>query len=349
MESGLSNLITSQIQAENLSIEVTTRCTNNCRHCFARAGRKNLSDLSLDNAQSIVDEAYELGYRHLHLTGGEPLLWDNLFDLLDYSNEKGYETCFINTNGSLLIDEIARRFRSYKMKVSVSISLHGSEDLHDDLSGEGSFKSAVRGINNALNTGLRVTIFTVARRGIVNQLPYFVDYVFKELAGINEVTLIQIIRVPAVSMDIAAELLRPEDFIRLIQTASLLNLYGYRTSVLENPLAKVASELMGIPWLALSPAFYRSGKIVLMANCSLTLAHSSRESLGIYYPGMLANVLVSEQYLKRIGPDTIVCPSCRFHGICTSKGMIRPSEWFRDLDDKTPYCQKVLNMVETNH
>lgn len=346
MKSGLSNLITSPIQTENLSIEVTTRCTNNCRHCFARAGRKNLSDLSLDNAQLIVNEAYELGYRHLHLTGGEPLLWDNLFDLLDYSNEKGYETCFINTNGSLLIDEIARRFRSYKMEVSVSISLHGPEDLHDDLSGEGSFKSAVRGIKNALDAGVRVTIFTVARRSLMDKLPYFADYVFKELAGVSEITLIQIIRVPDVSMNMAAELLRPEDFMSLIQTASLLNLYGYRTSVLENPLAKVAAELIGMPWLTLSPPLYRSGKIVLMADGSLTLAHSSRDSLGTYSPGILKKVMVSEQYLQRIRPDTVVCHCCRFHDLCHTNGLNRPSEWFRDLDEKMPYCQRVLNLIQ---
>lgn len=347
-ESRGTNNGSNPIQAENLSIEVTTRCTHECRHCFARAGKQATTDLSLVNALSAVDEAYDLGYRHLHLTGGEPLLWHQLFELLDHSAEKGYEACFINTNGSLLTDELARRFLSYGMEISLSISLHGPEDLHDDLSGAGSFKAAVRGIRNALDAGVRVTVFTVARRSLVEKLPHFADYVYKELAGISEITLIQLIRVPDIPMNLAAELLQPEDFIRLIQTASLLNLYGYNTSLLENPLGKVTAELLGMPWFALSPPLYRHGKIVLMADGSLALAHSAHESLGTYKPGMLEKVMVSEHYLQSIGNDTIVCPSCRFHSSCADKGLIRPSEWFRDLDDKSPYCQRVLNLIENS-
>lgn len=347
-ESGLTNNGASTLQTENLSIEVTTRCTNDCWHCFARAGKQASADLALNDAISAVDEAYDMGYRHLHLTGGEPLLWHHLFNLLDHTTEKGYETCFINTNGSILFDEIARRFQSYGMEVSISISLHGPEILHDELSGSGSFNAAVRGIQSALDAGVRVTVFTVARRSLMGRLPNFADYVFKELAGISEITLIQIIRVPNFTVNMFAELLRPEDFISIIQTASLLNLYGYRTSVLENPLAKVAAELMGMPWLAQSPPLYRSGKIVLMADGSLTLAHSSHESLGTYSPGMLEKIMVSEQYLQRIRPDTIVCPGCRFHDHCVDHGLIRPSEWFRDMDENAYYCQRVLNLIENS-
>lgn len=342
----VGNAESGQIQPENLSIEVTTRCTNNCRHCFARAGRDDAPELPLSNALSAVDEAFGLGYRHLHITGGEPLLWHHLFELLNHTAEQGYKTCFINTNGSLMTDEIARRFASYGMEVSLSISLHGPEDLHDDLCGTGSFQAAVRGIRTALEAGVRVTVFTVARRGILDRLPHFAEFLFTDLAGISEITMIQIIRVPGDARDLASELLQPEDFLQLIQIAALLNLYGYRISVLENPLAKVAAERMGMPWLALTPPLYRSGKIVLMADGSLTLAHSTRESLGTYKPGMLARIMVSEHYTRKIGPDMGVCPSCRFHNVCTGKGLIRPSEWFRDLDDKEPFCRRVLSLIQ---
>lgn len=333
-------------QAENLSIEVTTRCTNDCRHCFARAGRKNMPELSWADGQSAVDESYGLGYRHLHLTGGEPLLWHRLFDLLDYAAAKGYKTCFINTNGSLVTVETARRFVSYGMEVSLSISLHGPEDLHDDLSGPGSFQAAARGIRTALDAGVRVTIFTVARRGLLDRLPHFAEFLFNEMDGINELTMIQMIRVRDDARDLVSDLLQPEDFIQLVQTMALLNLYGYRISVLENPLAKVAAERMGMPWLALTPPLYRSGKIVLMADGSLTLAHSSREPLGRYRPGMLKTVLVSEHYHQMIGPDTRVCPLCEFRSYCYGNGMIRPSEWFRDSGDIAPFCQRVMNLMQ---
>ena len=70
------------IGTENLSIELTTRCTNECSHCFARAGRIDSPELSFDTAQGIIAEGFRIGYRHLHLTGGEPLLLPHLFGLL---------------------------------------------------------------------------------------------------------------------------------------------------------------------------------------------------------------------------------------------------------------------------
>ena len=337
---------TGQIKYESLSIEVTTRCTNECRHCFARAGRDNLPELSWENAISAVDEAYGLGYRHLHLTGGEPLLWPHLFELLDHAEAKGYETCFINTNGSLITTETSSQFTSRDMGISLSISLHGPEDLHDELSGQGSFQAAIRGISNALGIGVRVTIFTVARKKLLNRLPHFAEYLFKEMPTIDDLTVIQMIRVPEDCLDLASEMLQPEDFIQLIQILALLNLYGYRISILENPLAKVAAERIGLPWLALPPPLYRNGKIVLMADASLTLAHSSRESLGIYKPGMLSNVLVSESYHQKTTSDTVICPFCEFYGSCSKHGMIRPSEWYRDTGDTIPFCQRVLSMIE---
>jgi MoaA/NifB/PqqE/SkfB family radical SAM enzyme len=334
-----------RIQQENLSIEVTTRCTNDCRHCFARAGRENLPELSWVDAQSAVDEAYEIGYRHLHITGGEPLLWPHLFELLDHAAEKGYETCLINTNGSLVSSDIANRFASNKLKVSLSISLHGPEELHDDLSGPGSFQMALQGIKATLEAGVRVTVFTVARRALLDRLPHFAQFLFTEFAGIDDLTIIQMIRVPGDAVDLASDLLNPGDFLQLIRIAALLNLYGYRISVLENPLAKVAAERMGLPWLAQAPPLYRAGKIVLMADGSLTLAHSSRESLGIYKPGMLGKVLDSKYYQQMIAHDTKICPHCEFHDFCIVKGLARPSEWFRDEGNILPFCKRVMNLT----
>ncbi len=336
------------MKEENLSIEVTIRCTNNCRHCFARAGRDDAPELSLSDALSAVYEAYELGYRRLHLTGGEPFLWRHLYELLDYAAEKGYESCFINTNGSLVTDEAARRLKGYGMEVSLSISVHGPEDLHDDLCGPGSFRAGTRGIRAALNAGVRVTVFTTARRGLLERLPRFAEDVFTDWAGISELVLIQIIRVAGDARDLASDLLRPEDFLQMVRVVAMLNLYGYRISVLENPLATVAAGLMGMPWLTLAPPLYRSGKIVLMADASLTLAHSSRDSLGTYGPGMLGAVTGSEHYQRMVGPDTDICPACMFHEACIEKGLDRPSEWFRDLDDTVPYCRRVLNSIENS-
>ncbi|OHD69602.1 MAG: hypothetical protein A2W19_00935 [Spirochaetes bacterium RBG_16_49_21] len=348
------------IGTENLSIELTTRCTNECSHCFARAGRIDSPELSFDTAQGIIAEGFRIGYRHLHLTGGEPLLWPHLFGLLDGAASLGYEMLFINTNGTLLTPDTARRLAGFGERLHLSISLQGPEQIHDRFRGPGSFQKATQGARNSLDAALSVFIFATVGKSLVAVLPRFAEYVFTELPGVKGLTLIQLIRVAGRSVSegfkplangtddahgLDRELLAPEDFVGMVRSAALLNLYGYPVTVLENPLATVAADLMEMPWLPPEPMLYRNGKIVVMADRSITLAHSSRETYGAYAPGALSAVLMSEDYARAVSPDTVTCPYCRFRSACAEKGMVRPSEWFRDRDGSAPYCKRVLRLI----
>jgi MoaA/NifB/PqqE/SkfB family radical SAM enzyme len=344
MTDDLKALPAAGIQEENLSIELTTRCTNECSHCFARTGRVSWPELSFETARDIIEEGFALGYRRLHLTGGEPFLWPRIIDLIEAAD--GYESFFINTNGMLINPELARRLAGFGDRLFLSISLQGPEEVHDRFRGRGSFQKGVRGIRCALDAGLKVLVFAVIGRSLAAVLPRFAEFIFSELSGVRELTLIQLIRAEGDSDDPVEELLSPEDFVRVVRSAALLNLAGYSTSLLENPLANVAAGLMGMPWLPPGQALIRSGKIVVMADRSITLAHSCRESYGYYYPGVLAGVLASEGYAAALSPDTKTCPACRFHAACAEKGMARPSEWFRDMDEGAPFCKRVLGLLE---
>ena len=101
-------------QCDRLSIEVTTQCNSSCSHCFVRARGPSKSSLSPDLVQTMVREGYEAGYRHLHITGGEPLLWDGLLDIFDYAFALGYQAAFLNTNGTLLTPEVGRKLAGYR-------------------------------------------------------------------------------------------------------------------------------------------------------------------------------------------------------------------------------------------
>ena len=138
---------------EKLSIEVTTRCNGSCLHCFARSGISRSSSLPIDLVKEIMVEGYDTGYRHLHITGGEPLLWEGLFEALDYGFGVGYETIFLNTNGTLITEEISKRLAGYGSFFSMSISLDGPEALHDRIRGKGSHQRTMRGIEKTLKEG----------------------------------------------------------------------------------------------------------------------------------------------------------------------------------------------------
>lgn len=327
---------------ESLGIEVTTYCNSNCSHCFVRAGNSERSSLSVDLAREIISEGYKLGFRHLHITGGEPLLWEGLFMTLDYACDFGYKTVFLNTNGTLLEKDVVTRLAAYD-NLSVSVSLEGSEVLHNRMRDEGTYKRTLEGIEIALEVGINLFIFTIACKSLLPDLPFFVGDIYKRFPGIKYLTFIQLIRVTDDVFDLSQELLDPEDFLQLARSVSLLNLCGFKTLVLNNPLAGVVSKLLKMPWIPQAHSLRREGGMIVLANRDITLFHPSRDSFGKYEPGMIEKVLASDRYRNTIAPDKATCSSCKFAQLCLENGMVRPSEWYRDMHPGVPYCKRVLD------
>ena len=324
-----------------LSLEVTTCCNSPCRHCFARAAGKADASLSPALAAASCREGYALGYRHLHLTGGEPLLWPGLFDLLVLAGTLGYRSIFLNTNGLLLSEATAARLARYP-GVSVSVSLQGPEALHDAVRGADTHRKAVRGCRHALAAGLPTTVFTVVGQTLLARLAHFAVEVNDRLNGIERLTLIQLIRVAGAPPEIDEDLLDPTAFVRLVRTVSALNLCGFFTHVLNNPLVNAAAELLQTPLVPRSAPLCRPGKLTLRAGGEMTLAHSTSQSIGHYTPGMLAAVLRSTRYARGVAPDRSTCPGCRFYAVCRRHEMQRPTTDVLDTLSTEPYCQRVL-------
>lgn len=345
MKGNTPEIIFSGVGQEALAIEVTTRCNSSCLHCFARSDIAKDSSLSVDLVKEIIAEGYAVGYRHLHLTGGEPLLWEGLFEALDCGFGEGYETIFMNTNGTLITEEISRRLAGYS-GFSISISLDGPEDLHDRIRGKGSYRTTLRGLERALKGGHDCTIFTTVTKSLLPNLPHFVDNLYKEFPAIHSLILIQLIRTTNGVFALPEELLDPKDFIGLVRMAALLNIGGLRTIVKKNPVANVVSNLLNMPWIPRVPPLYREGCMLIFASGHIGVAHSSRKSFGRYSPGMLRKVLASDKYRRTVASDHVTCPSCKYTKLCQENGMIRPMRGYGDLCTDTPYCRRVLETIE---
>lgn len=330
-----------RLQSDGLSVEVTTYCNSSCSHCFVRARGARGESLSPDLVKTMVLEGYEAGYRNLHITGGEPLMWSGLPEALDYAFAMGYEKAFLNTNGTLLTAEVGGNLAAYD-SLAVSVSLQGPKRLHDRMRGTGSYERAVQGIENALGAGLPVHIFTTVGKTILPDLPRFAEEVFTTFPDVRRLDFIQLIRVPGDVFDLSAEVLSPDDFLRLVKMVSLLNLYGLKVDILNNPLAVVASRVLNMPWLHPSRPLYGPGSIMVAADLRITLAHSTTDHLGTYEPGSLQRILMSDEYHRAVSEDQSLCRNCVYSRLCRMEGMMRPSEWCRDMFPHVPYCRRVL-------
>lgn len=268
-------------------------------------------------------------------------MWNGLQSIFDYAFALGYETAFLNTNGTLLTGKVSRKLAAYS-GLSISVSLQGPRRHHDLIRGKGSYDRARKGIDNALDASLPVHIFTTVGKSMIPDLPRFAESLFATFPGIEQLTFIQLIRVPEDIFDLSKEVLSPDDFLRLVRMISLLNLCGLKVDLLNNPLATVASRALKMPWVPTSPPLYRPGSIMITADLRITLAHSTTDHFAMYKPGILSRIVSSKDYCRAVSQDRSICRNCTYTSLCRVEGMARPSEWSRDMFQQVPYCKRVL-------
>jgi len=121
----------------------TFECDSVCIHCTS-AGKKAASDeLNTKDALKIVDQVADFGASFFGITGGQPFLRKDLFEVLDHATKLGLNTSII-TDGRLLDEEAFKKIVKNQTKLSVSID--GAEETDDSIRGKGAYKAAVSAI-----------------------------------------------------------------------------------------------------------------------------------------------------------------------------------------------------------
>ena len=106
---------------------------------------------------NIWKEIYGIDFSSsFNITGGEPLLRGDLFEILNEIYEHKFDT-FLLTNGTLIDKEAAELLSSAGVK-GVQVSIEGPEQVHDAIRGKDSYAASVRGVKNLLDAGLKVTL-----------------------------------------------------------------------------------------------------------------------------------------------------------------------------------------------
>ena len=171
--------------------EVTRSCNLNCVHCRA-ASELGSYPGELDTGQciKILDQIVQAGEPIIILTGGEPLMRRDIFDLALHGTEIGLRMVMA-TNGTLLTREITEKIKSSGIK-RVSISLDGSTDqTHDGFRKvPGSFQSAIGGIELLKMAGIEFQINTTVTKHNLHQIPKILDIAVKLEAAAHHIFLL---------------------------------------------------------------------------------------------------------------------------------------------------------------
>lgn len=159
---------------------ITRTCNLRCRHCYTDSDAKRYPrELSTDEALRVIDDLAEIRVPRILLSGGEPLLREDIMQLISYANFRGLRVV-LSTNGTLIDEATARYLKSAGVKY-VGISLDGIGAANDEFRGvRGAFERAVAGIRNCQSIGLRVGLRMTLTQHNVAELDSIFDFVIAE-------------------------------------------------------------------------------------------------------------------------------------------------------------------------
>lgn len=149
---------------------LVSRCNLKCNYCFAEHSGE-FQDLPLKDWKFIIDKLKTKGCELIFLMGGEPLLYKNFGELIDYIHDKGMQ-CHLTTNG-LLIPEYINELKKVDL---LMVSLDGNKKSNDLNRGYGSFKQIIQGIEVAKESDIPLRINCVLTKNNKDDIEWLLNF-----------------------------------------------------------------------------------------------------------------------------------------------------------------------------
>ncbi|HOF06233.1 MAG TPA: radical SAM protein [Syntrophales bacterium] len=165
--------------------EVTTACNLRCIHCHAGSGKPDPHELSTDEGKRLIDELAGMDeFRTLIFTGGEPLVREDIYELLRHAQQAGFAN-IIATNGTLIDEETAFKLKDHGV-VCHAISVDAADPaVHNFIRNRPeAFDLALRAIEATKKAGILLQINTTAMEYNMAHLGDLIDFVAAQDAGI---------------------------------------------------------------------------------------------------------------------------------------------------------------------
>jgi radical SAM protein with 4Fe4S-binding SPASM domain len=162
------------------SIELTERCNLGCAHCYINQPAASLSararELTLTDWKDLINQITKAGTLWLLITGGEPLLRPDFWDIYDYARRKGLLITLF-TNGTLLTPSLADKLAEAPPH-AIEITLYGATiETYEKVTGvAGSFAKCMRGIDLLLERSLPLELKSMAFRLNYPEIPAMQAY-----------------------------------------------------------------------------------------------------------------------------------------------------------------------------
>ncbi len=202
---------------------ITDRCNLRCTHCY-QEDYSGSDELGLDGLKRIADEIISTLSKwnkrgDIAITGGEPLLKEEMFPLIHYlESTDEISSLDILSNGTLIDDRILAQIQHLTKLRCVQVSLEGaSPESNDAIRGKGTFQKVIRAIHLLRSGGINVNIMFTLQRRNVGDIPSLIDLAVAE--GISSLTIERFVPIGS-GAKIRNELLSPEEIKRVFDYIS---------------------------------------------------------------------------------------------------------------------------------
>lgn len=206
---------------ESVTWEITTACNLRCGHCGSACTTAQPDELDTREALALVDDLMKLSPRELIITGGEPFMRKDWFEIV--RRIACYDTKFrIITNGTLITPDVARRLADTHVE-AVGVSLDGTCELHNTIRNAHCYETCMQALKTLKEAGIPTCVNTTLMKCNLNDLPHM-KRILQE-AGVASWQL-----QPGIASGRMADhkdwMLEPEDIGRIIDFAYKENLKG---------------------------------------------------------------------------------------------------------------------------
>lgn len=301
---------------DTIMIRILKKCNSHCTFCDFW---KSNDEMSIDKIKNIISNAKSLQVKEICLTGGEPTIHKNFFEILEMIQKSGLVYSFI-TNGSNLNDEFLKKLMKFppnKLFISIDSS---TEKIHDDLRATpGLYKKARGGIqklNKFSNRPKLIVNYVISNKSYLD-LPKMVE--LSEEMGFDEINLFNIKKVDALYLDEMQiteynSIIVPK-FLKVLKDHKVVlrndnpYIFGMTRDEIENSTNGDYSSLNYYNkkcFLSRKMIFIEcSGEVY---PCNNSPYKSKNFILGNIFEKSLEEIIKSEQYLKIV--NSINCKKC---------------------------------------
>jgi radical SAM protein with 4Fe4S-binding SPASM domain len=318
-------------------VGITSKCNFNCKFCYSNSSNKNISSLSLETIVKIFDQAKELGVQIIAISGGEPLLHDNIFEILEYA-KRSCPILMLSTNGFFINKEVAHKLKDIGVD-NVQLSIEGREEVNDELRGiKGAYKNTVFALKYLREEGIDVTITPTIQKENFDNIYYIWDLAKKYNADISIKRMIETGRADVL------ENITPERYKELYDFAIEENKKNQKSRIFIHcdPLRVLYKDQQEINFSRFSGCIAGKALLYIKYNGDVYPCSKLPIKCGNIYEKKLKDIFLNSRELKKLTTRENLkgkCRDCKYNLIC---GGCRASAYakYNDYMEEDPLCWK---------